>query len=46
MTEVMEALAVLSVLVFVIGCMARMGLSLKMPQIIAPLARRGRSEPL
>jgi predicted Na+-dependent transporter len=37
MTEVLEVLATLSVLVFVIGSMASMGLSLKMGQIIAPL---------
>jgi predicted Na+-dependent transporter len=37
MTEVLATLAQLSVLVFVIGSMASMGLSLKMPQIIAPL---------
>jgi predicted Na+-dependent transporter len=37
MTEILETLAMLSVLVFVIGSMASMGLSLKMPQIIAPL---------
>jgi predicted Na+-dependent transporter len=37
MTEVLETLAMLSVLVFVIGSMASMGLSLKMPQIVAPL---------
>jgi BASS family bile acid:Na+ symporter len=37
MTEIMETLAGLSVLVFVIGSMASMGLSLKIPQIIAPL---------
>jgi BASS family bile acid:Na+ symporter len=37
MTEILEALATLSVLVFVIGSMASMGLSLKVPQIMAPL---------
>jgi predicted Na+-dependent transporter len=37
MTEVLATLAQLSVLVFVIGSMASMGLSLKMPKIIAPL---------
>lgn len=37
MTEIMETLAGLSLLVFVIGSMASMGLSLKMNQIIAPL---------
>ena len=37
MTEIMETLAGLSLLVFVIGSMASMGLSLKMKQIIAPL---------
>ena len=37
MTEVMETLAVLSVLVFVIGSMMSLGLSLKMRQIIEPL---------
>ena len=37
MTEVMETLAMLSVLVFVIGSMFSMGLSLKMKQIIEPL---------
>ena len=37
MTEILETLAMLSVLVFVIGSMASMGLSLKMPQIMAPL---------
>ena len=37
MTEILETLAVLSVLVFVIGSMASMGLSLKMGQIVAPL---------
>lgn len=37
MTEFLELLAGLSVLVFVIGSMASMGLSLKMAQIIAPL---------
>ncbi|MEA3438940.1 MAG: bile acid:sodium symporter [Chloroflexota bacterium] len=37
MTEIMETLAGLSLLVFVIGSMASMGLSLKMGQIIAPL---------
>lgn len=37
MTEILETLAVLSLLVFVIGSMASMGLSLKMKQIIAPL---------
>lgn len=42
MTEFLELLASLSVLIFVIGSMASMGLSLKMSQIIAPLknARR------
>lgn len=37
MTEVLETIATLSVLVFVIGSMASMGLSLKLPQIVAPL---------
>jgi BASS family bile acid:Na+ symporter len=37
MTEILETLAGLSLLVFVIGSMASMGLSLKMKQIIAPL---------
>ena len=37
MTEITETLAVLSLLVFVIGSMASMGLSLKMSQILAPL---------
>ena len=37
MTETMETLAGLSALVFVIGSMTSMGLSLKMPQIMAPL---------
>lgn len=37
MSEILETLALLSVLVFVIGSMASMGLSLKMSQIIAPL---------
>jgi predicted Na+-dependent transporter len=37
MTEILATLAQLSVLVFVIGSMASMGLSLKMPQIVAPL---------
>jgi BASS family bile acid:Na+ symporter len=37
MTEIMETLALLSLLVFVIGSMASMGLSLKMKQIIDPL---------
>jgi predicted Na+-dependent transporter len=37
MTEILATLAQLSVLVFVIGSMASMGLSLKMSQIIAPL---------
>jgi BASS family bile acid:Na+ symporter len=37
MSEVLAILAQLSVLVFVIGSMASMGLSLKMTQIIAPL---------
>ena len=37
MTETLATLAQLSVLVFVIGSMASMGLSLKIPQIIAPL---------
>ena len=37
MTEVMETLAVLSMLVFVIGSMMSLGLSLKMRQIIEPL---------
>jgi len=37
MTEIMETLAQLAMLVFVIGSMASMGLSLKMSQIIAPL---------
>jgi len=37
MTEILETLAMLSVLVFVIGSMASMGLSLKMAQIVAPL---------
>lgn len=37
MTEVLETLATLAVLVFVIGSMASMGLSLKINQIITPL---------
>jgi predicted Na+-dependent transporter len=37
MTEILATLAQLSVLVFVIGSMASMGLSLTMPQIVAPL---------
>ena len=37
MTDILQTLATLSVLVFVIGSMASMGLSLKIPQIIAPL---------
>ena len=37
MTEIMETLAGLSLLVFVIGSMASMGLSLKISQIVAPL---------
>lgn len=37
MTQILETLAMLSVLVFVIGSMASMGLSLKISQIIAPL---------
>ena len=37
MTEILATLAQLSVLVFVVGSMASMGLSLKMSQIIAPL---------
>ena len=37
MTEILGVLAQLSVLVFVIGSMASMGLSLKMHQIVAPL---------
>ena len=37
MTEIMETLAQLAMLVFVIGSMASMGLSLKVSQIIAPL---------
>lgn len=37
MTEIMETLATLSLLVFVIGSMTSMGLTLKMSQIIAPL---------
>ena len=37
MTEILETIATLSVLVFVIGSMASMGLSLKVSQIIAPL---------
>lgn len=37
MSETLETLAGLAVLVFVIGSMASMGLSLKMAQIIAPL---------
>jgi BASS family bile acid:Na+ symporter len=37
MTEILETLAMLSLLVFVIGSMTSMGLSLKMPQIMAPL---------
>lgn len=37
MTEIMETLATLSLLVFVIGSMASMGLSLKFKQIIEPL---------
>lgn len=36
-TEILETLAALSVLVFVIGSMASMGLSLKIKQIIEPL---------
>ena len=37
MTDIMATLAQLSLLVFVIGSMASMGLSLKMKQIIEPL---------
>ena len=37
MTEIMETLAGLSMLVFVIGSMTSMGLTLKINQIIAPL---------
>jgi predicted Na+-dependent transporter len=37
MNEILETLSVLSLLVFVIGSMASMGLSLKMKQIIEPL---------
>lgn len=37
MTDILETLAVLSMLVFVIGSMASMGLSLKMKQIMEPL---------
>ncbi len=37
MEDVLTALATLSVLLFVIGSMMSMGLSLKVPQIIAPL---------
>ena len=37
MTEILATLAQLSVLVFVIGSMASMGLSLKISQIVAPL---------
>jgi BASS family bile acid:Na+ symporter len=37
MTEIMETLASLSLLVFVIGSMASMGLSLKINQILEPL---------
>ena len=37
MTEIMETLAALSVMIFVIGSMASMGLSLKVHQILAPL---------
>ena len=37
MTEILETIATLSVLVFVIGSMASMGLSLKLPQIMFPL---------
>ena len=37
MNDILETLALLSVLVFVIGSMASMGLSLRIPQIIAPL---------
>ena len=37
MTEIMETLSVLSLLVFVIGSMTSMGLSLKIKQIIEPL---------
>lgn len=37
MTEIMETLAGLSLLVFVIGSMASMGLSLKINQILVPL---------
>ncbi len=37
MTEILATLAQLSVLVFVIGSMTSMGLSLKMAQIVAPL---------
>lgn len=41
MNDVLQTLASLSVLVFVIGSMASMGLSLRMEQIVAPL-RNGR----
>ena len=37
MTGILETLASLSLLVFVLGSMASMGLSLKMSQILAPL---------
>jgi BASS family bile acid:Na+ symporter len=37
MSELLETLATLSVLVFVIGSMTSMGLSLKLPQIMSPL---------
>ena len=37
MNEILETIATLSVLVFVIGSMASMGLSLKVEQVIAPL---------
>ena len=37
MTEIMETMAQLALLIFVIGSMASMGLSLKMNQIIEPL---------
>ena len=40
MTDIMETLASLSLLVFVIGSMASMGLSLRMNQILAPLKNR------
>lgn len=37
MAEILETLSILSLLVFVIGSMASMGLSLKVDQILAPL---------